>query len=524
MRKLSLTVLLSIAVNGLVIELEAGELFFRGDVNADESLDLSDPVSVFGFLFLGNEEPACIDSADANDDGAVDLSDGVYLLNHLFQGGAPAPPPSFRQLCPGPDPTSDSLSCLGGKDEPVDRPPQAELFPSVANAPGVRQRSRMRIPQEKSGPEKSEGIYVVGAGTTLAIVLEARSNRRSRAGFSFLDPLGPPAGNPSTLHVVCDQDLGDPSDGGVAAEENLAPYFLRDVDRWADPLYLIEHVTLVIPGDAPWSPQPGTYRFTASVMDDNCVRSEQTAVTLRVEDTSIPEVFAWIEEVGETTEGPLQHDAGTGNARVEIGGSYLLVVDVLPNGRSGENPQPSAVHLTADPPFSLADWKSVGPSRFVTSLSPTTFPALGNTALEISVEGVQERTIPFRLEARVPYDTSIQTIWNKNCTGGLCHDPPADKAQSLELVDEPDRVIRNLVNVFASEPLLNSTAPLLVWPYFPEQSYLFHKLRGTHLDPGVNGDGDRMPRLLGKPPAPKGWYLDDTEMHLVESWILQGAE
>lgn len=46
---------------------------------------------------------------DANDDGTVDISDPVYVLNFLFLGGAP--PKSPYPHC-GRDDTDDKESCI----------------------------------------------------------------------------------------------------------------------------------------------------------------------------------------------------------------------------------------------------------------------------------------------------------------------------------------------------------------------------------------------------------------------------
>ncbi|MGQ9589601.1 MAG: Kazal-type serine protease inhibitor domain-containing protein [Planctomycetota bacterium] len=83
--------------------------FRRGDANADGTLNLSDAIATFGWLFLGEDPPSCVDAADSNDDGEVNLTDGVFTLNFLFVGG---PPPAY----PGPDlcdrdPTEDALGC-----------------------------------------------------------------------------------------------------------------------------------------------------------------------------------------------------------------------------------------------------------------------------------------------------------------------------------------------------------------------------------------------------------------------------
>jgi hypothetical protein len=84
--------------------------FVRGNANDDASVDISDAVSILGFLFLGDAPPRCLDAADTDDDGVHVITDAVYLLAHLFIGG-PAPPPPFPE--PGTDLTADALDCAG---------------------------------------------------------------------------------------------------------------------------------------------------------------------------------------------------------------------------------------------------------------------------------------------------------------------------------------------------------------------------------------------------------------------------
>jgi hypothetical protein len=55
--------------------------FVRGDVDQSQSVDISDAVFLFNFLFLGGPEPRCLDAADAGDDERIDISDGIYLLS-----------------------------------------------------------------------------------------------------------------------------------------------------------------------------------------------------------------------------------------------------------------------------------------------------------------------------------------------------------------------------------------------------------------------------------------------------------
>jgi hypothetical protein len=82
--------------------------FIRGDSNADGRVDISDPVSMLGYLFRGGVPLRCYEAADANDDGKVDVSDPVYTLNYLFLGDDPPPAP-FPES--GKDLTDDGISC-----------------------------------------------------------------------------------------------------------------------------------------------------------------------------------------------------------------------------------------------------------------------------------------------------------------------------------------------------------------------------------------------------------------------------
>jgi len=88
--------------------LPAASSFVRGDSNADQSIDVSDPVNTLGWLFLGGAELPCKDAADANNDERLDLSDAVFELAYLFLGG-PEPPAPFPTC--GPDPEGAALDC-----------------------------------------------------------------------------------------------------------------------------------------------------------------------------------------------------------------------------------------------------------------------------------------------------------------------------------------------------------------------------------------------------------------------------
>ena len=492
----------------------AGELFYRGDVDLNGDVDLSDAVFLFNYLFLGGAEPGCEDGADASDDGDLDLTDGIYILNFLFLGGNELPPPSPFSTCPGPDPTEDGLGCEAGQ-EGGEHPPTAELLVASAHAPGVRQRSRAVLQMNEAGE------FVVEQGTAFAIMVVARRNELTRTPFAFDAAVG---ADSSSLEVRCETDLGDPSAGGIAAGTNLAPWFSTDVETWSDRIYLLDHVTMRVGADEAWSPGPGVYRLTAIVTDQSCSASPVAEALLRVESSQAPEIFAWIEDGAAVTGEVVQHEAGSGNARVRPGQSTYLVIEAASNPHGGPAVDAGSLSVVADPPFAagadLSSWFSPvegQAGRYSMQLVGSRLPTVGNTELEISFATSQNnvsRTVSCVIESRVDYAEVIQSIWTSNCTG--CHEDP-DPYRGLVLVDpDPETTRRNIVNVYAAGPEFDSIAPRHIRPYLPPNSYLWRKLRGTHLGGGVMGEGARMPL--------DGGYLGDADMHLIKSWILQGAE
>lgn len=108
----------SIAFSGkLLVDLSAIEVvsmetsFIRGDANGSGGIDLSDAITILGYLF-GNPDdagkvtvPKCFDAADGNDDEKIDLSDAIKVLDYLF---------GSNELLPLPGPTA----C--GTDETTD--------------------------------------------------------------------------------------------------------------------------------------------------------------------------------------------------------------------------------------------------------------------------------------------------------------------------------------------------------------------------------------------------------------------
>jgi hypothetical protein len=85
--------------------------FRRADFDGSGSLNITDPIACFNYLFVSGSAPGCEDAADANDDGHVNITDGIFSLNFQFIGEAsPAPPAPFPGC--GFDTTEDALDCL----------------------------------------------------------------------------------------------------------------------------------------------------------------------------------------------------------------------------------------------------------------------------------------------------------------------------------------------------------------------------------------------------------------------------
>lgn len=110
--------------------------FQRGDVNADQRIDLTDPFTILRYLFADESTPGCLDAADPNDDGEIDVSDAVYDLLYLFAAGN-APRPPFPEL--GIDPTPDRLDCVSyavppavTAVDPLDAATDVPIYASIA--------------------------------------------------------------------------------------------------------------------------------------------------------------------------------------------------------------------------------------------------------------------------------------------------------------------------------------------------------------------------------------------------------
>lgn len=86
--------------------------FIRGDVDGSGLTDITDPINLLGWLFLGAKEPGCMQACDANGSGSVNIADAMYLFQFLFMGG-PVPPSPFPECGGAPVPLGcgDQGSC-----------------------------------------------------------------------------------------------------------------------------------------------------------------------------------------------------------------------------------------------------------------------------------------------------------------------------------------------------------------------------------------------------------------------------
>ncbi len=107
----------------------------------------------------------------------------------------------------------------------------------------------------------------------------------------------------------------------------------------------------------------------------------------------------------------------------------------------------------------------------------------------------------------VTLSRDVQPIFTGNCVFSGCH-AGSDPAQGMSL--GAGQAFSSAVNVAARElPSMNR-----VTPNQPDNSYLVHKVQGTHLD--VRGTGSRMP--LDRSP------LSQSDIDLIRAWIQAGAQ
>lgn len=79
----------AVSIEPGVLALRASAETVPGDANWSGGFDISDPIAVLGYLFLGGEALLCPPAADYNGDGEVMISDPIRMLGVLFGGEAP---------------------------------------------------------------------------------------------------------------------------------------------------------------------------------------------------------------------------------------------------------------------------------------------------------------------------------------------------------------------------------------------------------------------------------------------------
>ena len=89
--------------------------FLRGDCNDDGTVNISDATCALDWLFAGAATPGCLAAVNTNADDKVDIADPVSLLNYLF-GGGPIISNPFPDCGPGPLPAVEKLSCANPPD------------------------------------------------------------------------------------------------------------------------------------------------------------------------------------------------------------------------------------------------------------------------------------------------------------------------------------------------------------------------------------------------------------------------
>jgi hypothetical protein len=159
----------------------ASSTFLRGDANLDDKLDIADPVTVLGYLYLGTASLSCLDAADGNDDGELDIADPIFLLSFLFNGGG-APPAPFPAA--GPDPTPDGMECPDDCSSSIMDPPGFLLNPVVKALLDHAGR------HPGSHPPDVEGCYQAGGVVDFSEFAGRVSGETVNWRFSFGTPSG----------------------------------------------------------------------------------------------------------------------------------------------------------------------------------------------------------------------------------------------------------------------------------------------------------------------------------------------
>jgi hypothetical protein len=125
----------------------------------------------------------------------------------------------------------------------------------------------------------------------------------------------------------------------------------------------------------------------------------------------------------------------------------------------------------------------------------------------------QLSVIPF---AAATFSEAVEPIFTATCASVRCHSGPS-RQRGLDL--SAGNAYANMVAVASTDvPGLNQ-----ITPNDPLQSYIIHKLRGTHLS--VGGVGEQMPRGEAgtNDDIPTLAVVSNDEIAAIVAWILSGA-
>lgn len=129
-------------------------------------------------------------------------------------------------------------------------------------------------------------------------------------------------------------------------------------------------------------------------------------------------------------------------------------------------------------------------------------------ALALSLEGCFSEHPNLPAGGEVSFAGDVEPIFAGSCAFSGCHAGANANPAAKPMVLSAGQAYDNIVGVSAAElPTMQR-----VRPGQPDQSYLIHKLQGTHLS--VGGSGAQMP--LGTPLAP-------ATIDVIRRWVADGA-
>lgn len=395
----------------------------------------------------------------------------------------------------------------------------------------------------------SEATIVSGGGASVELALPATGYQR------VVDPVHGTV-DATRLSVTASVDLGDPAGEFIAAGTDVAPRLDaagRLLGRRADDGRPEIELTFE---EADLAPFPiGRLVWTVSVLDDidRAAPPLQVGLTVRAPDRPTAVLTLEIPPFGSTepTALPLPIDEG-GVPFIGAGLDFVLALRAIPNVDSGARfdglfdgdgvPDPARVSIVAD--HDLGDPANGGllagenaalllGAELDVAVDPDTgetlaailftvdgpfAPPLGDTTfhavvLDDSGTSSFEATALLRSVAVKSLSGDVQPILSNRCINAACHGN-SSPAAGLKLTK--GNTWSNAVRVRSSQTPSDSCATLRIDPWFPDFSYLLHKVKNTHKGGCVNGSGNRMP------PPPNG-ALTSAQITTIESWIEQGA-